>query len=308
MPPADRHAVEYQNRVNRVIDYVQQHRAEDLSLETLAQVAAFSPFHFHRVFKATTGENLAEFVQRVRLEWAGGALLARRGDDVLAVALDAGFQSAGAFARAFKEHFGMTATQWRSGGAAQWRADRVADRKMREAVRKACEAAQEGAAYGPAMDITVRTLPTHHLAYVRVIGPYGPGGGIASAWRRLMTWASARELWTPDRLCIGIGHDNPGITAPDRCRYDAGIVVPAGLAVDAQVNTVDLPGTKYCIAPFDGTAAEVGGCWDRVFSEWFPGSGYQPGDGPCIELYHGDAWDVATGRIRCELCVPIRPL
>ena len=41
--------LEYRNRVNRVIDYVEEHRSEELTLERLAQVAAFSPFHFHRV-------------------------------------------------------------------------------------------------------------------------------------------------------------------------------------------------------------------------------------------------------------------
>ena len=65
---------EYERRINRVIDHVQAHLDGDLTLERLAEVAAFSPFHFHRVFAAITGETLSDFIRRVRLERAAGAL------------------------------------------------------------------------------------------------------------------------------------------------------------------------------------------------------------------------------------------
>ena len=60
--------LEYEKRVNRVIDYVREHLADELSLAQLARVAAFSPFHFHRVFTAITGETLFAFIQRVRAQ------------------------------------------------------------------------------------------------------------------------------------------------------------------------------------------------------------------------------------------------
>jgi AraC-like DNA-binding protein len=53
---------------DRVVDHIHEHLAEALSLETLARVAAFSPFLFHRVFRAITGETLFTFIQRLRLE------------------------------------------------------------------------------------------------------------------------------------------------------------------------------------------------------------------------------------------------
>jgi AraC family transcriptional regulator len=85
-------------------------------------VAAFSPFHFHRVFRAITGETLFGFIHRLRIEKAAGALLNHPDQSVLEIALDHGFASAATFARAFKLRFGMSATEWRGGGAARWRA------------------------------------------------------------------------------------------------------------------------------------------------------------------------------------------
>ena len=80
-------------------------------------MAAFSPFHFHRVFRTVTGETLFGFIQRLRLERAAGVLLAVPDRSVLEVALDHGFASAATFARAFKAYFGTSATEWRRDGA-----------------------------------------------------------------------------------------------------------------------------------------------------------------------------------------------
>jgi hypothetical protein len=44
--------LEYEKRVNRVVDHIQKHLGEELSLAALARVALFSRFHFHRVFRA----------------------------------------------------------------------------------------------------------------------------------------------------------------------------------------------------------------------------------------------------------------
>ena len=66
---------EYVRRINRVLDYVRENLADDLRLETLARVANFSPFHFHRIFHGMTGETLNVFIRRVRVETAAAKLL-----------------------------------------------------------------------------------------------------------------------------------------------------------------------------------------------------------------------------------------
>ena len=75
LPLTGGHRLEYEARVNRVIDHIRGHLADELSLSRLARVAAFSPFHFHRVFRAITGETLFGFIHRLRIEKAAGALL-----------------------------------------------------------------------------------------------------------------------------------------------------------------------------------------------------------------------------------------
>jgi AraC-like DNA-binding protein len=112
---------EYQRRVNRVVDYIEKHPAQQLSLARLAQIAAFSPYHFHRIFKSVTHETLFDFSQRLRLEKAAQALLASTDTSVTQLAQQYGFASGATFARAFKAHFAMNASEWRAGGYRRWR-------------------------------------------------------------------------------------------------------------------------------------------------------------------------------------------
>jgi AraC family transcriptional regulator len=307
--PASR--LEYDRRVNAVIDHIRDHLADRLSLVGLARVAAFSPFHFARVFRAVTGERLFGFIQRQRIEKAAGALLHHPGRPVLEVALDHGFASAATFARAFRAHFGMSATQWRAGGAEGWECRRRASKPLRKPGKATSRRMRDRRGTRPGeerMAVTVRDLPTYHVAYMRYVGPYGPHG-IPALWARLLAWMRPRDLATDDRLTLGVALDDPAITAADRCRYDACVVVPADFRADRWVNLADIPAGRYAVARFTGSAHEIQDAWDRVFRLWLPGSGYEPDDRACYELYRGEPTvDARLRRFRCELCLPVRPL
>jgi AraC family transcriptional regulator len=129
MPNASRR--QYEARMHRVQEHIDRHLDRPLDLEALAAVAHFSPYHFHRLFLAWTGQTLGDYLARRRLEKAAQRLRGQPESTVLSIALGVGYGSAEAFARAFKARFGHSPTQWRNldqadsnldqGGA--WRAD-----------------------------------------------------------------------------------------------------------------------------------------------------------------------------------------
>ena len=99
-------------RVQDVQRYIREHIDEPLNREVLAAVASFSVPHFHRIFTACVGENLAAYVRWVRMERAGRKL--RMGAvDITEVALAAGYKTHAAFARAFKQQFGFSPSEFR---------------------------------------------------------------------------------------------------------------------------------------------------------------------------------------------------
>src|SRR4029079_9284071 len=87
---------------------------ENLDLATLAAVAPFSAFHFHRLFHALTGEPLSDYIRRRLVEMAAMRLRSQPDVPVLEIALAVGFGSTEAFARAFRARFQCTPTAWRN--------------------------------------------------------------------------------------------------------------------------------------------------------------------------------------------------
>src|SRR5260221_7422984 len=120
-PPRSR--AEYDGRMHRVLEHIDQQLDQPLNLDTLAAVAHFSPFHFHRLFAAWTGETLGDYLRRRRVEVAAMRLASQPRLTVLPAALSVGFGSAEAFSRAFKTRFGASPSAWR----VQWARSRGAN-------------------------------------------------------------------------------------------------------------------------------------------------------------------------------------
>src|ERR1700682_5272134 len=92
---------EYVARMHRVLEHIDRQLDQQLELDTLARVANFSSFHFHRLFTAWMGETLGDYIRRRRLETSALRLVAQPRLTVTQVALSVGFCSSEAFARAF---------------------------------------------------------------------------------------------------------------------------------------------------------------------------------------------------------------
>jgi AraC family transcriptional regulator len=110
----------YAERFARVFEYIEAHLDGDLCVERLAQVAAFSKFHFHRQFSNYAGIGVARYVQTKRLDRASFRLAFEPAVRIVDIALEAGFETPESFARAFKREFGQTPSQFRISPA--WKA------------------------------------------------------------------------------------------------------------------------------------------------------------------------------------------
>jgi AraC family transcriptional regulator len=315
---------EYVARVNRVIDHIERNLDQPLSLATLADVAHLSRYHFHRIFGAMVGETLHGFVQRLRIEKAASMLVAHPGSSITAIAIDCGFSSPASFARAFKESFGMSATEWR---ADRDRNRCEADRKIRKALGNLGKADGVSACYidprsgAPTWryemtkdhskleaTIDVRERPEHHVAYLRHVGPYGQAAVVPQLVAKLHEWAIPRGLQTADTRLLLVAHDDPNITEPGKLRLSVCITVPPGTPVDGEVGTMRIPGGKFAIGRFEIPPMRIAEAWNVMYGEWLPQSGYQPDDRLCYEEALSDPREHPEGKILIDICVPVRPL
>ena len=302
------HRAEYAARINRVLDYIETHLGEDLTLEQLARVACFSPFHFHRVFRGMMGEPLQRFIQRVRLERAAFQLCAKPRLSVTEIALDSGFASSATFARAFRKEFGMSATDWRKSkkgkpirNQGKELASQVPYVVGHERSSKMTSALE--------VDVTVKDLPSERVAYVRHVGPYqGDTALFGRLFGRLATWAGPRGLLGAQAQFLALYHDNPEITHPDKLRLSVCLTIGDDVDVDGDLGQMRLPGGKYAVARFRIDADQYGAAWDALMGGWLPASGYQPDDRIPMERYLNDPATDPELKHELEICLPVKPL
>ena len=230
---------DYIQRINRVIDYIDSHLADDLKLEVLADVAAFSPYHFHRIFSALMGEPLYIFIRRLRLEKAA-ARIASTDHSITEIALDCGFNTPSVFARSFREYYGQSASEWRAS---------VMSKSCKQESKNSKTSGKNGkaeAAENPyhldqnilderrkkmkveAANVRVENVEDMTVAYVRHIGPYaGDEGLFERLFGKLFKWAGARDLLKfPETKILSVYHDDPHMTDEDKLRTSVCITVP----------------------------------------------------------------------------------
>jgi AraC family transcriptional regulator len=295
-----RTAIDYQTRINRVLAHMTADLDADMSIEELAGVASLSAFHFHRVFRAITGETVGGLIRRLRLERAGQAL--RGGAPLIEVALDAGYGSPEAFSRAFREAFNLTPTAYRRAAPPPPQAP-----PLSLALRldlNALTLSLEPVRGGTTMDVRIETFPDRLAVCARHVGPYNEVG---QTFRRVYAWAGPAGVLRPGLRVMGLSYDDPDTNVPDTLRYDV------CFSVDSPVG--DLPdgfrldqvgGGRYAVHTLHGPYGGMHAAFRHMLGRWLPASGEEIDARPCIEIYLNDISEVAEADLRTELCIPIR--
>jgi len=169
------------DRILRVIDYIHDHAAEDLSLDQLADVAAMSRFHWHRVFTAVMGASPAVMIRSVRLHKAT-MLLVRTTLPIPDVATRVGYPNDRSFARAFKDTYAITPSAFRKRGTINH-----------------TQTHPKGDT--PMFDVTIRSVPMTTIAGLTHIGPYADG---SVAYQKVATIITTGGHWSDTRGMAGV--------------------------------------------------------------------------------------------------------
>ncbi|HQU68471.1 MAG TPA: AraC family transcriptional regulator [Albidovulum sp.] len=274
----------YEGRLLRVIDHIHANPAGDLSLDALADVAALSRFHFHRVFHAMTGETAADAVRRIRMHRAACWLVQTnwRPDDI---ARRAGYPSGKSFARAFSAHYGLTPSAFRKRG------ELTSPLLLHQ--RKGHQM----------FDVTIRPEPARRLAAVAHKGPYMQ---IGQSFEKLGTILGGRDLWGRVGGLVGVYYDDPSATPPKDLRSHAGAVLPGGEGLPEGLEEVRLPEGRYACLRFKGHYSGLQAAYDYLFGPWLAQSGEEPGEAPAIEVYLNTPADTAPDDLLTDVCMSLK--
>jgi AraC family transcriptional regulator len=273
-----------ERRMLRVIDYIHDNPTGDLSLDALADIAAMSRFHWHRVFRATTGETAAQSVRRMRLHRAAVALVQTTWP-LRKVAEAVGYPNAASFNRAFTDAYKMPPVAFRNRG------------ELRPFPPNQLP---KGAIMYP---IALRDEPVRHLAAIDHSGPYPE---INRAFEKLFATLAARDLIAKTGHMVGVFLDDPSAVAPAALRSFAGVEVAPEFPAAAPLGLQILPGGAQAVLTYTGPYAGLPAAYDQLYGVWLPQSGRTPADQPSFEIYLNSPMDTPQDKLVTELHLPLR--
>lgn len=274
----------YAKRLARVTAYIYEHLDEDIDLTVLAEVAALSPWHWHRIYHALYGETVAATVRRLRLQRAA-ADLANTTLAIEDIARRAHYEAVPSFNRAFRAAYGLPPAQYRGqGGHAHF----------------AGHSNDGGKAMFP---IEIVRLPALRLAAVGHVGPYIQ---IGQAFDQLFGTLAARGQITPDVRSIGVYLDDPSAVPEERLRAHAGIVIDDGLAMAAPLEPLTVQAGTYAVLRHKGPYADMRAAYDWLFGEWLVRTGHEADDAPAFEEYLNNPRDTPPMELRTNIHLKLR--
>jgi len=252
---------DYIQSIYKVIFYIEQNYHENLTLEELSKVAGFSKYHFHRIFKSIVGENLSDYVRRVRL--SNTTLKFKTDQKITQIALESGYETNASFSKAFKNHFGITPKEF-SAKAKKTKGIKMLQPKIVE-------------------------LEAVEILYVRKEGAYATSA--SQAWEILMSFAyqkkmkDKKNLMGKDAMMFGIGHDNPNVIDEEKLRFDACITWDdKSVQPEGEIATKSIEGGKHAMFLHKGAYENLKATYDEI-GDWIVQSGVEVREVPMFEKY-----------------------
>ena len=290
-------AEDYYSRLKMALDFVVRRLGQPCTVEEVAAEAAFSRYHFQRMFRAMTGESIAELVRRLRLERAAHRLR-HEPVSVLEVALDAGYGSEEAFSRAFRRGCGISPNQSRTAWPPPVFSTPAARVRYYPEEKRVEIDPLTG---GISMEVRIETFGDIEVARVRHTGPYNEVG---ACFERLFEWAATTGA-RPGRV-LTLSYDDPDTVESQSLRSDACIEIHTAASPPPGISIDKIEAGRYAVYTHRGSYDGISEGYKRLLGMWLPQSGEELDDRPCMEIYRNTPLDTAPAQLLTDLCLPLR--
>jgi len=275
---------DYVQRINKVVAYINNHLDETLDLKTLANEAALSDFHFHRIFKALKGEAIGGYITRLRLE-ATARLLRYTALTIEEIAFNIGYETPASLSKAFKKQYGISPTEYRTNKDTYIMKKEIINPDLALKAPK------------------IVTLEPKNLIYVALTGAYG-SLDYGKAYEQLWAVIKAQKLFTKGIESICISYDDPKITEGSLQRSDVCLAIHKPTIPQEEVSCKTLAGGKYAVSFYQGSYENLSQVYDTAV-RWVIDHEYTLREEPFFEKYLNDARRTPKEKLKTEIYIPI---
>ena len=280
----------YHKRIDRVIAYLSEQVDQSPSLDALADVAAISPYHFHRVYRAVTGETPSMTVRRLRLTKA--CFLLRDTDkSVTDIAFEANYGSSQSFAKGFRAGTGLSPSEVRTTPGAL-------DRIIKELSLPPEKVSQETSN----IEIKLMSLEPLGVVAARHLGPHK---GLFESYGEFFAHAEKAGWVESFQGIYGIPIDDPRDMDEDQCRFDCCFDFGPSIIADAPYRNESLGGGMHArlrhVGHYDGLEEK----YDYLYGTWLASSEYRLREAPLFNHYLQDPDEVPPDEWETDIFLPI---
>ena len=275
---------DYVQRINKVVAYINNHLDETLDLKTLANEAALSDFHFHRIFKALKGEAIGGYITRLRLE-ATARLLRYTALTIEEIAFNIGYETSASLSKTFKKQYGISPTEYRTNKDTYIMKKEIINPNLALKAPK------------------IVTLEPKNLIYVALTGAYG-SLDYGKAYEQLWAVIKAQKLFTKGIEPICISYDDPKITEGSLQRSDVCLAIHKSATPQEEVSCKTLAGGKYAVFFYQGSYENLSQVYDTAV-RWVIDRQYTLREEPFFEKYLNDARRTPKEKLKTEIYIPI---
>ena len=121
------------------------------------------------------------------------------------------------------------------------------------------------------MEVKIEIRKPVRVAFMRHVGPYSEVG---QTWDKLLPALGKEGFLGGDAQFIGICHDDPEVTPPDKIRYDACVTVDDAFVPQGDIGVQVVAGGAYARTTHFGPYQKLGETYTRLLGQWLPRSGY----------------------------------
>jgi len=253
-----------------VLDHIDTHLEEPLTVEALSNVAAFSKYHFHRQFAELFGLNVFKYIQLVRLRRASYQLAFRDHERIIDIALASGYESHEAFSRAFKKAIGQTPSEFRE--QPQWELWHATYQRLNEV-----RAMHMKPDFSPD-DVKIVDFPQTRVA---VLEHRGDPKFLGDSIRKFIEWRRQNNAGPKVSATFNLLYNNPVHTPPEEFRLD----LCAQIQRDVEENSFGvfertIPAGRCAVLRHVGSDDNLGEAFMHLYAKWLPASGEELRDFP----------------------------
>jgi AraC family transcriptional regulator len=284
--------MDWLNEMNKAVEYMEANITEKLDIEKVARIALSSSFHFQRMYYMLTGVTVAEYIRRRRLTLAAQDILS--GEKVIDVAYRYGYETPEAFTKAFRKMHGISPSAAREPGAnlkaypkLSFRISIKGDKDMNYKI------VEKGSFSVTGKQKRITTADGDNFKQVPAF------------------WNDCMKDGTYEWICSKAGKMGVlGVCMDLGTFYEGAFTYMIGVekvegTLPQGYTTVTIPAATWAVFESVGPLPDaIQDVTKRIFSEWFPATGYQHDCAPELEVY--SAGDNSSPDYRCEVWIPIK--